>query len=731
MAASRAGRLSRKRVRTPLFPQMEAAECGAACLGAVLAYFGRWESMESLRTACGVNRDGASAADIVTAGKDYGLRITGWRKEVRELVDMPMPAILFWEFNHFVVLEGIAKGRFYINDPANGRRWVGEEMFDQSFTGIALQVERTAEFRAGGTAPGVVRSLWPWLRDVKTPLAFVALCGFLLALPGLALPILLSLFIDHALASPERSWGLTLTVSVLLAAGLVFVLTWLQQTALRRLAIRLSVVHAERLLSRLLRLPAQYFSHRFAGDLASRVQLIDSIGSNSARQCVGVMIELVMSVLFLAFMLFYDPLLAGVVGSLAAIQVGLMLVLSRLRADETHQVRREQALLFGIGTSGLRSMDNLRATAGEDDFFGRWAGYQARELVARQRFMELGYVITALPRLFLFLGLAAVLGLGGWRVMSGDMSLGVLMGFYVVAGNFLLPIGRFVQFADSFQMLEADLQRIEDVMDAEEDPALRGQDEPNSNTVATLNGMLRLAGRVELRDVTFGYQANRPPVIQNLNLVIEPGQRVAIIGPTGSGKSTLLKLVTGEYAPWAGEILFDNVPIGEVPRAVLTSSLAAVDQHIFLFAASVRDNITLWNPAVPDHQLVAACNDTLIHDEIMSRPSGYESLLQEGGRNLSGGERQRLEISRALVNNPSVLILDEATSALDALTEVHIDDALRRRGCTCLIVAHRLSTIRDCDLIVVMDRGREIQRGTHETLRRDPDGLYAQLVQAH
>ncbi len=731
MARARTSRLSNKRVRTPLFPQMEAVECGAACLGMVLAYFGRWVSMESLRTACGVNRDGASAADIVTAGKNYGLRITGWRKEVHELVDMPMPAILFWDFNHFVILEGITRGRFYINDPANGRRWVGEETFDQSFTGIVLQVERTAEFRAGGTAPGVVRSLWPWLRDVKTPLAFVALCGFLLALPGLALPILLSLFVDHALASPERSWGLTLTVSVLLAAGLVFVLTWLQQTALRRLSIRLSVAHAERLLTLLFRLPAQYFSHRFAGDLTARVQSIDGVGANSARQCVAVMIELVMCVLFLALMLFYDPLLAAVVAALAAIQVGLMFVLSRLRADETHQVRREQALLFGIGTSGLRSMDNLRATAGEDDFFGRWAGYQARELVARQRFMELGYVITALPRLFLFLGLAAVLGLGGWRVMSGDMSLGVLMGFYVVAGNFLLPIGRFVQFADSFQILGADLRRIDDVMDAEEDPALRGQDESNSNTVATLNGMLRLAGRVELRNVTFGYQANRPPLIENLNLIIEPGQRVAIIGPTGSGKSTLLKLITGEYAPWAGEILFDNVPIGEVPRAVLTSSLSAVDQHIFLFAASVRDNITLWNPAVPDHQLVAACNDTLIHDEIVSRPSGYESLLQEGGRNLSGGERQRLEISRALVNNPSVLILDEATSALDALTEVHIDDALRRRGCTCLIVAHRLSTIRDCDLILVMDRGREVQRGTHETLRRDQDGLYAQLVQTH
>ena len=730
MAWMRSGRSKVKRIRTPLFPQMEAAECGAACLGAVLAYFGRWVSIEILRKACGVNRDGTSAADLVTAAREYGLRITGWRKEVHELADMPLPAILFWDFNHFVVLEGVGRGRFYLNDPANGRRWVSEETFDQAFTGIVLQVERTSEFRTEGEAPGALRSLWPWLRDVKTPLGFVALCGLLLALPGLAVPILLSLFIDHALVAAEPSWGWTLTVAVALAGGLVFVLTWLQQTVLRRLAIRLSVVHAERLLSRLFRLPAHYFTHRFAGDLTSRVQLIDAIAGNTTKQCVGVMIEFVMSVLFLALMIFYDPLLAAVVALLAVAQVGLMFGLSHLRTDESRQLRREQALLFGVGTSGLRSIDNLRATTSEDDFFGRWAGHQARELVARQRFTELGYIITALPRLFLFLGLAAVLGLGGWRVMSGDMSLGVLMGFYVVAGNFLLPIGRFVQFADSFQMLEADLQRIDDVMDAVEDPTLERSNEPGSNSVATLNGALRLAGRIELRNVTFGYQTNRPPLIENLSLTVEPGQRVAIIGPTGSGKSTLLKLVSGEYAPWSGEILFDDVPVGEIPRDVLTSSLATVDQHIFLFAASVRDNITMWNPAIPDHQLVAACNDAVIHDEIVSRPSAYESLLQEGGRNLSGGQRQRLEISRALVNNPSVLVLDEATSTLDAVTELHIDDALRRRGCTCLIVAHRLSTIRDCDLILVIDGGREVQRGTHDTLMKDENGLYAQLMQA-
>ena len=551
-------------------------------------------------------------------------------------------------------------------------------------------------------------------------------------LPGLALPIFLSVFVDYVLTGSETSWGVPLVVAAFLAGVLVYLLTWLQQHSLRKLAIRLSVVHAERFLSRLFRLPVQYFAHRFAGDLTSRVQLNDQVAFGSSRQFVGIMIELVMSALFLALMLVFDPLLAAVVAALGAANVAMMRILSRSRNDENRQVRREQALLFGIGTSGLRNIDSLRATSTEDDFFSRWSGYQARELVARQKFAEIGYVIASLPRLFLILGGAAVLCLGGWRVMSGDMTIGTLVGFYVVAApTSLQPIGRFVQSADAFQILEADLQRIDDVLDAPEDPAMGSRSESENGGIATLGGQLRLAGRIELRNVTFGYRPNHPPLIDNLSLIVEPGQRVAVIGPTGSGKSTLLRLLSSEYKPWSGEILFDGVPISEVPRQVLTGSVAVVDQQIFLFAATVRENLTMWNPTVPDHRLVAAARDALIHEDIMSRASGYDSMVEEGGRNFSGGQRQRLDIGRALVNNPSVLLLDEATSTLDSLTEMQIDDGLRRRGCTCVIVAHRLSTIRDCDQILVLDRGRETQHGTHEELVVDKDGLYYQLIQAH
>ena len=716
-------------MRTPIFPQHEATECGAACLGAVLGHFGRWVSIEELREACAVSRDGSTAADLSAAANRYGLLVSAWSKEPEELRELGLPAILFWEFNHFVVLEGFGPGVYYLNDPANGRRTVSEETFDKSFTGVVMVMQPGPDFQRGGPRPGIVRQLWPWLRDVKGPLAFASLCGLLLAMPGLILPVLLSVFVDHVLGQQAGAWGTYVAAMAVAAAGLTYALTWLQQQSLQNLAIRLSVVHAERLLSQLFRLPAQFFAHRFSGDLTLRVQLVDEVAANASKQFTGVMIELVMSGLFLVLMIIFDPLLAAIIAALGFINAAVTRALSRLRNDENRQVRREQALLNGVGAFGLRHMESLRATASENNFFARWSGYQARELTARQKFSELGHVTSSLPMLFLILGAAAVFGLGGLRVMSGDMTIGMLMGFYVVAGNFLQPIGRFVQFADLFQMLEADLQRIEDVTSAPEDPAFRAQRGGATEQVETLNGRLRLEGRVELRDVTFGYRPNHPPLIENFSLTVEPGQRIAVIGPTGSGKSTLLKLVSGEYTPWSGEILFDGVPISEVPRRILTGSVAIVDQHIFLFRGTVRDNLTMWNPTVPDHQLVAAARDALIHDAIMSRPAGYDSPVEEAGGNFSSGQRQRMEIGRALVTNPSVMFLDEATSRLDAVTEMGIDDSLRRRGCTCLIVAHRLSTIRDCDQIIVLERGREIQRGTHEELIADERGLYFQLIQ--
>lgn len=720
--------LFRPRLRTPLFLQIQATECAAACLGSILAYFGRYVSLEELREVCAIGRDGCSAADIVRAARHYGLEVEGWRKEPRHLPGMPLPLILFWSFSHFVILEGMGNGRYYLNDPAIGRRTVSAETFDGDFTGVVLSLQPGPGFRTGGTRPGVLRRFWPWLRHDLPSLGFAALSGFLLALSGLVLPLLLIVFVDHVLGGSEVGWGPALIAAALVAGLFVYVLTWMHRRCLRRLAVRLSIIHSDHFLTRLFRLPIEYFCHRYAGDLIQRVRLIDQIAAVGSIQVVGVTVELIMGVLFLGLMVVFDPVLAMAVAGIGVVSAGLMKFISIRRTDENRQMKHEQGLLNGTAMFGLRNVRSLRATGQEDEFFARWTGYQARELLARQRFSELGHVTASLPNLGLAIGGAAVLGLGGWHTMSGEMTLGQLMGFYVIAGNFLRPVGQLVLFADLFKTMEADLQRLDDVLSASEDPMILDDHDSASGTPATLGGRLRLKGRLELRDVVFGYQRNAPPLINGISLTVDVGQRVAVIGPSGSGKSTLLLLLSGMYAPWSGEILIDDAPVNGIPRQILAGSVSMIDQRISLFEGTVHDNLTLWDPTVAERQLVDATKDALIHDAIMSRPRGYDSLVEQDGRNFSGGERQRLEIARALIRNPSVLLLDEATSALDVLSEQRIDDAVRRRGCTSMIVAHRLSTIRDCDQIIVLDRGREIQRGTHDELIADDGGLYHRLV---
>ncbi len=710
--------------------QNDETECGAICLGIVLAHYGRWVPIDELRRVCGVSRDGSTALGLQRGAEKYGLRTEGWRKETSDLPQMSLPLIIFWEFNHFVVLEGFRNGKYYLNDPANGRLVVSEETFDQAFTGITLEMTPSADFRPGGERRGIMSKAWPWLRDAKGTVAYALLCGLLLAAAALISPVLLTVFIDYVLLNAEPGWTTTIVLVGVLVTVLTYIITWMQQRSLQRLAIRLSAINSERILSHLFRLPARFFAHRFVGDLAQRMQIIDQIAEVMSKQFMSVMVELVMSSLFLILMMIYDPLLAAAVLLLAVINAVMTRVASRRRAEENRGMQHEQARLAGLTAFGMGNLETLRATSMEKDFFLRWNGYQARELTARQRFAELGYIIASLPNLFMLLGAAVVFGVGGLRVTSGDLTVGALMGFYIVAINFLQPVGRFVQSIDAFQILESELDRIEDISTAAEDPLIVSSNDTESSTIATVGGRLRLNGRVELRDITFGYRPDHPPLIEGFDLILEPGQRVALIGTTGSGKSTLMKLAMGEFALWSGEILFDGRPVHTIPRQVLTDSVAVVDQHILLYSGTVRENLTMWNPAVPDRQVVAAAQDAMIHDEIVSRPYGYDGEITEGGVNFSHGQRQRLEIARALVLEPSVLLLDEATSRLDAVTEMDIDGALRRRGCTCLIVAHRLSTIRDCDQIIVLDAGSVAQRGTHDELIANEQGIYYQLVQA-
>ena len=718
---------SKHRASTPVLLQMHATECGAASLGMVLAHFGRWVPLTELREKCQVSRDGSSAASIARAARHYGLECRGLSLRAESLKKVEMPLILFWQFSHFVVLEGFDERSFHLNDPATGRRTLSTEAFMKDYSGVALRFKRTENFEAGGERVGLFSQLATLLAGSWGVLTGVIACAFMLTLLALAIPLSLGIFVDDVLQNQGPWSGL---VATLIGGGaLVYALSLFKHRFLKRLAVRISITGYNRGLTKLLRLPVEFFQHRLVGDLTDRVSSIDRIAKNLTEQCLVLVVDMAMSAVLLLAMLAYDALLTLIVALLALSHWALARVLSARQAVRSQAMRREQGMLIGVGMQMLSHADNLRMTGADDRFFSRWSGQQAKELRARQRHSELSSVSLALPGLISALRAAAILGLGGGFVMVGDMTLGTLVGFYILAELFLSPVGRFLEFADRRQALETDLQRLDDISQTAEDPVFRRRGR-ESESIATFNGRLQLAGQLELRNVTFGFNKGKPPLIKDFNLVLKPGQRVALVGPSGSGKSTLARLVAGIYQPWSGDILFDGHLRDQIPEAVLRRSISMVDQEVVLFSASLRDNITLWNPAVPDEVIIAATRDACIHDEILVRPQGYSTLVEESGSNFSGGQRQRLEIARALVGNPTVLILDEATSALDAANEESVDDALRRRGVTCLIVAHRLSTVRDCDQIIVLDHGTEVQRGTHEDLIVDEEGTYFKLVKS-
>ena len=716
------------RRKTPSIQQLEVRECGAAALGIVLAHYGRWAPINELRIACGVSRDGCSAEDLQRAADRFGVDLKGRRLPYRLLRSIRLPAILFWEFQHFCVLEGFRGSDFLINDPTQGHRVVREDEFARLYTGVALTLEPRPDFVKGGRPPRIRDKLWPWFRPHRGLLLVALLCGLLSAVPTLAVPVLLGVFVDHAYAG---ALGDTLYVvgAVALAAVALFAFTWLQQHALNRLRLRVSVEQSARLVSTLLRLPREYFAQRLAGDVAARTHLVDNVTKEGSTQLTGLFIELVISAALLAWMVHQDAWLATGVLAVAAANAWALHALVRLRLHENHRLRQEQGRLLGFGAMGLRRIESIRASGTEAALFARWTGYLARELGIRQRFAEFGAAIGTFPALAQALGAAVILYFGTLRAIGGALSLGDLVAYFLVSSRFLVPIGRFVDAADRLNVLAADLQRIDDVVAGQEPlPALRQEPQPGPQ-LASFRGKLRLAGHLEIKGLTFGYRRYAEPLLSDFNLVIEPGQRVAVVGPSGSGKSTLAMLVGGLWEPWAGEILFDGAPREQVPAEVMADSVAFVDQEVALLSGTVRENLTMWNHKVPDDLVVAAARDACIHEEISRRPLNYNSPVHQGGINFSGGQRQRLEIARALVYKPSLLVLDEATSAVDPLVERRIDDAIRRRGCACLVIAHRLSTIRDCDEIIVMERGRVVQRGRHEALMQDPDNvLYRNLI---
>lgn len=719
-----------RRVKLPTLLQMEAVECGAAALGIILTYYGKIVPLEELRVECGVSRDGSKASNILKAARRYGLTAKGYKYELEDLYKLDFPVILFWNMNHFLVLGGFKGDKVFLSDPAQGPREVTLEELDISYSGVVLTFEPGEEFEPGGEKASMGAALRRRLVGSEMALIYVMLCGLFLVVPGLVTPTFSRIFVDEFLVAGRND----IVKPLLLGMGITFVvsvgLKWLQEFYLLRLETKLALETSRKFFQHVLRLPVGYFAQRYAGEIGSRVMINDKVASIISGRLATTTIDCIMIVFYASLMFLYDVALTLVVIGIALTNVMAVKLVSRMRVDASRRLMTDKGKLIGTEMNGLKMIETLKATGGEAEFFGRWAGYQAKTLRAEQKLQLMGDLVSVVPHLANLLITASVLLLGGLRVMEGQLTVGLLVAYQSLTGFFTKPLNSFVSFGSALQELEADMNRLDDVLRYPQDKLYDRQEEGAQASAQITADGLKLQGRIELRDISFGYSPLEKPLIEGFNLVIEPGQRVALVGGSGSGKSTVAKMVAGLYEPWKGEILFDGVARDDVPRNLLSNSIGMVDQEIFLFGGTIKENVSMWDSTIQVARVTTACRDAAIADVVEMRDGAYQAEVSEGGTNFSGGQRQRLEIARALVGSPTILILDEATSALDPSTEEAIDDSLRRRGCTCIIIAHRLSTIRDCDNIVVMDRGKVVQQGTHEEMKDQP-GLYRRLISAH
>jgi NHLM bacteriocin system ABC transporter peptidase/ATP-binding protein len=698
-------------VRTPSLIQTEDLECGVVSLAIVLAFYGRWAPMADLRAACGVSRNGATAASLVRAARFHGLKARALRAEPAHLTKIAPPAILHWNLTHYVVFEGLGRnGSVRINDPQRGRYVASASEIDESMTGVVLTFSPSDDFKPMGHAPGLFRSLRRRLTGASLELSFLFILGLLLLVPSLLIPSTSSLFIDYVLLRNDSAWvvGLaTVAIAVFLWQG---ILVWLQYSFLLRFEAGMAIEGAYRFFWQLLHLPISFFNQRMAGDLSSRIDANDRLAGFLTSDIAVTALRLLAAIFFACIMAKYDVVLTIVSICIATLNISILRLVSRRRADSNMRLLREEEKLNDTALWGLEMIEDLKATSSEGEIYSRWAGQQAKVINLRQRLEKSNLMLETLPPLLGTLNMALILGFGGARVIENSMSLGAFAAFQVLAFGFIAPVNHLAILGQRIQLAEAEMAFLDDVL---REPVAHSEDE---DTAMAEEAIPLLSGRLELNNVTFGYARSEPPTIEAVNLTLIPGGCVAVVGKTGSGKSTLASLIAGLYEPWSGDILFDGKPRSGWPRAALLRSIAVVSQDICVFEGTVYENLTLWNQSVTEEQVQEAARDACILDEILSRPKRFDALIEVDGSNWSGGELQRIEVARALVRNPSLLILDEATSNLDPDAEWRIVHNLRNRGCACLIVAHRLSTIRNADEIIVLRDGIIVERGTHQSL---------------
>lgn len=706
--------------KTPTVYQMEMTECGAASLSMIFGYYGRFMSLEQMRIETGVSRDGCNARNILKAARKYGMEAKGFRKSLEGLLEMKPPCIIHWNFNHFVVWEGVKGGYCYINDPAMGRRKLTLEEIDDCFTGVVLTFTKTDSFQKLHKKNTMFQFVLDRLHGQMSSILALVVIGLFLVIPGMVIPIFSQVFIDDILLGGNKSWTTALLAIMVFTMIFQAGLTFYRGILLEKIQNKIILLSSHRFLSHLFRLPLSFFDQRYAGDLAQRVENNNNISIFLTSDLAQTILNILVALFYLILLFVYNPILTliGLAG------VSLNLLLMKYCSDKVGGIsikkQQDEGKMTGTLFAGLTVTDSLKASGTENEYVGRILGYYAKNILIEQKMGQTQEMLNSIPEVSENIINILVLILGGVFVIRGNLTVGMLIAYNSLLTSFIAPVNELATFIQKIQTTKADLGRVDDIMKYQQDKKFEDEEKADIRE--------KLMGNIELENISFGYNILSAPLVENFNFTLPCGSSIAFVGASGSGKSTVSKICSGLYEPWTGEVRIDGLPLKVIPSEVLASSVSTVSQSVTLFSGTIRDNLTMWNPYIKDKDIVAAAKDACIHDVITSKPGAYDYRISEGGKNFSGGQRQRLEIARALVTNPSILIMDEATSALDPVIEKQIIDNIKRRGCTCIIVAHRLSAIRDCDEIIVMEHGKIVQRGAHDELATQP-GHYQRLIQ--
>ena len=708
--------------KVPVVMQLEALECGAAALAMVMAYYGKWVPLEQARIDCGVSRDGSKAKNIYIAAQHYGFDVKAYSMSPESIREKgKYPCIIHWNMNHFVVLNGFRGKNVYINDPARGTVKVTWDEFDKSFTGVVLIPTPSDKFEPGGKRRSTLDFARKRLVGTGAAIAFVMLTTAISYLFGIANSVTSRIFMDRLLTGINRDWLYPFISVLILLAVIQIIIAWAQTIYSLKINGKMAVIGSTSYMWKVLRMPMEFFSQRLAGDIQNRSEMNASIAGTLITTFAPLMLNTIMMVFYLVLMIWQSPLLTLIGISALAVNAVMSRIISQKRINVTRVQMRDAGKLAATTVTGIDMIETIKASGAENGFFQKWAGYQASVNSQEVKSAKLNQFLGMVPAFLSILANNVVLILGVWLTMEGKFSLGAVLMFQGFLASFMSPAMMLVDAGQTIQEMRTEMERVEDVMEYPDD----------INVTYTVDSeeekMSKLGGNVELKDVTFGYSRLEPPLIEGFSLRMKPGQRIALVGASGCGKSTISKLVSGLYQPWSGEILFDGKPRMSYPREVITGSIAVVDQDITVFEDTIANNIKMWDSSIQDFEMILAARDARIHDDIMKIPDGYQHKLVSGGKDLSGGQRQRMEIARVLAQDPSIIILDEATSALDARTEYEVVNSIKDRGITCIVIAHRLSTVRDCDEIIVLDKGKVVERGTHEELMKS-GGTYADLV---